>query len=151
MSLMLLITMYCCSVHVFFFLHSALLRWGKSVQWSWSWLWTSVDVCDKKKKKKPSNWMIQISEKCPVAWEMWDGVATMKQFYPQGHSAVLVQHSQCLHTHPKIPTKRLSAYMKEAQIMEQALFRSCFSCYCGDCECVQTGICNAINILRKKL
>lgn len=52
MSLMLLITMYCCSVHVFFFLHSALLRWGKSVQWSWSWLWTSVDVCDKKKKKK---------------------------------------------------------------------------------------------------
>lgn len=54
MSLMLLITKYCCSVHVFF-LHLAFLWWEEVIQDS-----AGVNVCDKNciSDEKRRNWMI---------------------------------------------------------------------------------------------
>lgn len=63
------------------------------------------------------------------------------------HLVMLIRHSQCLRP-SKHPQKALCVHEGRSDYGKSAV-KILIQLYCGDRECVQTGICGAVVILRK--
>lgn len=95
MSLMLLITIYCCSVHVFF-LHSALLWQGRVIQESA----TITGLCT---RVKPAKWIKLITDKwSELSWRMLFGSVissvmnrNSRTVFPQSWDAIVAKWCPC--------------------------------------------------------